>query len=31
MPWNGLDFDDSPVIMRDVGIQEIYALDMDYP
>jgi serine/threonine protein kinase/Tol biopolymer transport system component len=30
-PWNGLDLDDSPLIMRDVGIQEIYALDLEYP
>jgi serine/threonine protein kinase/Tol biopolymer transport system component len=30
-PWNGLDFDGSPLIMRDVGIQEIYALDMEFP
>jgi hypothetical protein len=30
-PWNGLDPDDSPLIMRDVGIQEIYALDLEFP
>jgi Tol biopolymer transport system component len=30
-PWNGLDLDGSPLIMRDVGIQEIYALDLDFP
>lgn len=30
-PWNGLDFDDSPLIMRDVGVQEIYALDLEFP
>jgi Tol biopolymer transport system component len=30
-PWNGLDFDGSPLIMRDVGIQEIYALDLEFP
>jgi serine/threonine protein kinase/Tol biopolymer transport system component len=30
-PWNGLDLDGSPLIMRDVGIQEIYALDLEFP
>ena len=30
-PWSGLDLDDSPLIMRDVGIQEIYALDLEFP
>jgi serine/threonine protein kinase/Tol biopolymer transport system component len=30
-PWNGLDVNDSPLIMRDVGIQEIYALDLEFP
>jgi Tol biopolymer transport system component/predicted Ser/Thr protein kinase len=30
-PWNGLDLDGSPLIMRDVGIQEIYALDLELP
>jgi Tol biopolymer transport system component len=30
-PWNGLDLYGSPLIMRDVGIQEIYALDLEYP
>jgi Tol biopolymer transport system component len=30
-PWTGLDLDDSPLIMRDVGIQEIYALDLELP
>ena len=29
--WDGLDLDGSPLIMRDVGIQEIYALDLDFP
>jgi Tol biopolymer transport system component len=29
--WNGLDLDGSPLIMRDVGIQEIYALDLEFP
>ena len=30
-PWNGLDLDGSLLIMLDVGIQEIYALDLEYP
>jgi Tol biopolymer transport system component len=30
-PWNGLDLDGSLLIMRDVGIEEIYALDLEYP
>ena len=30
-PWNGLDLGGSPLIMRDVGIQEIYALDLKFP
>jgi Tol biopolymer transport system component len=30
-PWNGLDLEGSPLIMRDVGIQEIYALDLEFP
>jgi serine/threonine protein kinase/Tol biopolymer transport system component len=30
-PWNGLDLDGLPLIMRDVGIQEIYALDLELP
>jgi eukaryotic-like serine/threonine-protein kinase len=30
-PWDGLDLDGSPLIMRDVGIQEIYALDLEFP
>ena len=30
-PWNGLAPDDSILITRDVGIQEIYALDVDLP
>jgi serine/threonine protein kinase/Tol biopolymer transport system component len=29
--WSGLDLDGSPLIMRDVGIQEIYALDLEFP
>jgi eukaryotic-like serine/threonine-protein kinase len=28
-PWNGLDLDNSLLIMRDIGIQEIYALDLE--
>jgi len=27
----GLAPDDSPLVLRDVGIQEIYALDVDFP
>ena len=30
-PWNGLGLDGSPLIMRDIGIQEIYALDLEFP
>jgi Tol biopolymer transport system component len=30
-PWNGLDLDGSLLIMRDVGIQEIYTLDLEFP
>jgi Tol biopolymer transport system component len=30
-PWNGLDLDGLPLIMRDIGIQEIYALDLEFP
>jgi serine/threonine protein kinase/Tol biopolymer transport system component len=30
-PWDGLDLNGSPLIMRDVGIQEIYALDLEFP
>jgi eukaryotic-like serine/threonine-protein kinase len=29
--WSGLAPDNSPLIMRDVGNREIYALDMDWP
>jgi eukaryotic-like serine/threonine-protein kinase len=29
--WCGLAFDDSPLILRDVGSQEIYALDLQFP
>ena len=30
-PWMGLAPDDSPLVLRDVGAQEIYALDVDLP
>ena len=30
-PWSGLGPDDSPLVLRDVGTQEIYALDVDLP
>jgi Tol biopolymer transport system component/predicted Ser/Thr protein kinase len=30
-PWNGLAPDDSPLLVRDVGTQEIYALDWQAP
>jgi Tol biopolymer transport system component len=30
-PWAGLTFDDSPLTLRDVGAQDIYALDVDLP
>ena len=29
--WSGLAADDSPLILRDVGSQEIYALDLQLP
>ena len=29
--WMGLDPDDSPLVLRDVGTQEIYALDVEFP
>jgi Tol biopolymer transport system component len=29
--WSGLTPDDSPLILRDIGSQEIYALDWDAP
>ena len=29
--WNGLAPDDSPLILRDVATQEIYALDWEAP
>ena len=30
-PWTGLAPDGSPLLLRDVGIQEIYALDVELP
>jgi hypothetical protein len=30
-PWVGLTPDDNPLILRDTGIEEIYALDVDLP
>jgi hypothetical protein len=30
-PWGGLSLDGSPVVVRDVGIEEIYALDWEVP
>ncbi len=30
-PWFGLTSDDSPLLVRDVGTDEIYALDWDAP
>ena len=30
-PWSGLAWDDSPLLLRDVGSQEIYALDWEAP
>jgi eukaryotic-like serine/threonine-protein kinase len=30
-PWVGLTPDDSPLILRDIGVQEIYALDWEAP
>jgi eukaryotic-like serine/threonine-protein kinase len=29
--WVGLTPDDSPLVLRDTGIEEIYALDVDFP
>ncbi|MGA2076310.1 MAG: protein kinase [Terriglobia bacterium] len=29
--WMGLAPDDSPMVLHDVGVQEIYALDVDFP
>jgi len=30
-PWSGLTPDGSPLLMRNVGSQEVYALDVDFP
>jgi Tol biopolymer transport system component len=30
-PWTGLDPDDFPLLMRDTSVQEIYALDIQWP
>jgi hypothetical protein len=30
-PWMGLAPDDSPLVLHDVGVQEIYALDVQLP
>jgi serine/threonine protein kinase len=30
-PWSGLAPDDSPLFLRDIGPQEIYALDVEFP
>jgi hypothetical protein len=30
-PWSGLASDDSPLILRDTGTQEVYALDWEAP
>jgi len=30
-PWSGLASDDSPLILRDAGAQDIYALDVQFP
>ncbi len=29
--WNGLAPDDSPLVMRDAAVQEVYALDWQAP
>ena len=29
--WTGLTPDDSPLLLRDVGTQEVYALDVELP
>ena len=29
--WTGLAPDDSPMVLRDIGTQEIYALDVELP
>jgi eukaryotic-like serine/threonine-protein kinase len=30
-PWLGLDRDDSPLLLRDIGTQDVYALDWEEP
>jgi Tol biopolymer transport system component/predicted Ser/Thr protein kinase len=30
-PWSGLTPDNSPLVLRDIGSQDIYALDVDFP
>ncbi len=30
-PWLGLDPDDSPLLLKDTGTQDIYALDWEEP
>jgi hypothetical protein len=30
-PWLGLDPDDSPLVLKDAGFQDIYSLDWDGP
>src|ERR1700693_2868654 len=30
-PWTGLAPDDSPLLLRDTGTQEIYVLDVNFP
>jgi Tol biopolymer transport system component len=30
-PWSGITPDNSPLVLRDIGSQDIYALDVDFP
>jgi hypothetical protein len=30
-PWNGVAPDGSPILVRDISTQEIYALDVQFP
>ena len=30
-PWVGLDLDDSPLVLKDEGTQDVYALDWEQP
>jgi hypothetical protein len=30
-PWVGLDWDDSPLVLKDNGTQDVYALDWEEP